>query len=321
MNGDLKLTCLMPLYNMGTTLSKSIESVLMQKTDFNFRLLIIDDKSTDRSLEIAKEYQTKYPDIIEIVENEKNLNLLHTSVKGYERIKTDYMCVLDPDDWYTVDDKFQRAIDFLETHQVFTAVITNIVIKTKEKEEPMHPETLESFDFDFDDMKNGKAVFVQTSGAIFRNVVFKNGLPEAFKNGLKSKYNQAFRADVFRHIAHLYVGKFHFENRFESVYNYTGMGVWSQYTLYEQHLYQVTHLLPFFEYFHRKEPYFLKLSVKYMQESLRVFFEQLFTVDCNLKKKYLDDFFEIYQDLNVLAKKYNMNLSSFLEENTRGDST
>lgn len=52
-----KITILMPSYNKGDYIAEAIESVLIQKTDFDFELIIIDDKSTDKSLDIAKDYE------------------------------------------------------------------------------------------------------------------------------------------------------------------------------------------------------------------------------------------------------------------------
>ena len=44
-----KLICLMPTYNKEETLAKAIESVLMQKADFDYKLIILDDCSSDNS--------------------------------------------------------------------------------------------------------------------------------------------------------------------------------------------------------------------------------------------------------------------------------
>ncbi|MCR5164965.1 MAG: glycosyltransferase, partial [Thermoguttaceae bacterium] len=116
---------LMPLYNHEQDLPRAIESVLKQKTDFQYRLVIIDDKSTDNGLTVAKKYQAENPDRIEIIENEKNLGLLWSIARVYADLNCDYFAVLDPDDYYTVDDKFQRALSFLEEHPDFTCYFAN----------------------------------------------------------------------------------------------------------------------------------------------------------------------------------------------------
>lgn len=51
-------------YNHEKFIADAIESFLMQKTNFKFEILIHDDASSDRTSEIIKQYELKYPDII-----------------------------------------------------------------------------------------------------------------------------------------------------------------------------------------------------------------------------------------------------------------
>ncbi|MCL2389504.1 MAG: glycosyltransferase, partial [Elusimicrobia bacterium] len=89
MNKNFKLTILMPCYNREPYMREALDSIFAQVTNFNYKLIIIDDASTDNSLQIAKEYKQKYPDNIELIENEKNLKLSKTIYKGYALLKTD----------------------------------------------------------------------------------------------------------------------------------------------------------------------------------------------------------------------------------------
>ena len=68
-----KLICLLPTYNKEKTLARAIESVVCQKADFSYKLIILDDCSSDNSYNIAKKYQEKYPEKIELVRNKTNL--------------------------------------------------------------------------------------------------------------------------------------------------------------------------------------------------------------------------------------------------------
>lgn len=51
-------------YNHEKYIADAIESFLMQKTNFKYEILIHDDASTDRTVEIIEKYRKKYPDII-----------------------------------------------------------------------------------------------------------------------------------------------------------------------------------------------------------------------------------------------------------------
>ena len=120
-----KLTVLMPSYNRGAYINEAVTSVLNQKTDFGVKLIITDDCSTDGSIEIIKELQRQYPEKIEIILSEKNERLLANILKAQVRVRTEYFCVLDPDDYYTDELFLQKAVAFLDAHKDFTIYSSN----------------------------------------------------------------------------------------------------------------------------------------------------------------------------------------------------
>ena len=232
-----KLICLMPTFNKEETLSKAIDSVMMQKGNFDYKLIILDDCSTDNSNKIANEYHEKYPEKIEIVRNETNLKLLYSIINGYKLLKgAEYFCVLDADDWYTYDKKFEDAINFLDKHADYTMYFTNIILKKGDEETPYYQGDKKSFDFGLEERKIEKAIFMQTSGVVYRNIYFKEGKNEKFEEIVNYKFPQSFRADGFRFEWYLHGGKAHFENHLEAVYNYDMNGIWSEMPECEQNL-------------------------------------------------------------------------------------
>ena len=58
-------------YNQVEFVSKAIESVLRQKVNFTYELLIGEDASTDGTADIVDYYQKKYPDIIKVFHRKK----------------------------------------------------------------------------------------------------------------------------------------------------------------------------------------------------------------------------------------------------------
>jgi glycosyltransferase involved in cell wall biosynthesis len=254
MNKDIKLTVLMPSFNKGLYISEAIDSVLMQKSSFRFELLIIDDKSTDQSLEIAYNYQARHPDKITVLANDTNLGCVRTTIKGYEYIKTDYFCVLDPDDYWIDKHKLQRAVDFLDLHPDFTMYISNTYFEKSGKRTPYVTLT-GTKDFDFAYGVN--AISGHTSGVIFRNSVFKYGVPKKLYDRLGSKYERSFEGDTFRNILHLYEGKARFSNIYESVYRVTGEGIWTSHNQFQQNNLNAAMFYEMFLYFDKVEPAFL----------------------------------------------------------------
>lgn len=248
---EKKLTILMPTYNAQLYIGQAIESVLIQKTSFDYELIIIDDKSTDKSLSIAQGYQSHNTKKIRIIENDKNLGLLATIIKGYELIDTEYFCVIDPDDYYVTNDKFQKAINFLEKNMDFTIYSTNIrVVDDLKGMDNLYVEAVENeMIFDLSDFSNLRYIFVQTSGAIYRHCTLKGDVLEKMKAYLSSDLDFVFEADVFRNIAHLFQGKAYFINTVESVYRYHHGGLWSSLSVEQQTVLNIKSFLVYTSFF------------------------------------------------------------------------
>ena len=62
----MKVSVLMTTYNHEDFIRESIDSVLMQRTNFKYELVICEDYSDDNTRAIVKEYKLRYPDIIKL---------------------------------------------------------------------------------------------------------------------------------------------------------------------------------------------------------------------------------------------------------------
>lgn len=128
------VSVVMIAYNVMDYIAEAIDSVLMQKTNFKVELVIGEDCSIDNTLQIALEYQTKHPDVIKVLQREKNLGLTPNCVDTHNHCKGKYIALLDSDDYWTSDDKLQKQVDFLESHPTYSGCAhQSIIIKgTKE---------------------------------------------------------------------------------------------------------------------------------------------------------------------------------------------
>lgn len=107
-----KLSILMPCYNVEKTIRRAIDSILMQRVDFRYEIIAVDDASTDATGSILREYAEK-DERIRVLENKNNCGNAKTFKKGAKASRGDYLCVLDGDDFYTIRDKLQKQVDFL----------------------------------------------------------------------------------------------------------------------------------------------------------------------------------------------------------------
>lgn len=105
------LTVVIPCYNSAAYMDRAIESLLIGSDELD--ILIVDDGSSDNTTAIAKEYETKYPDIIRAIhkENGGHGDVINTGLKHAEGL---YFKVLDSDDWF---DKIslRKVLDILKT--------------------------------------------------------------------------------------------------------------------------------------------------------------------------------------------------------------
>lgn len=99
-------------YNHERYIRQAIEGVMMQKTDFEFELVIGEDASPDKTREICFEYQKKYPDKIRVLWSEHNEYATggnETRVDAACRGK--YIAFCEGDDFWTNPNKLQIQID------------------------------------------------------------------------------------------------------------------------------------------------------------------------------------------------------------------
>ncbi len=110
---NIKLYIVIPCYNVEKTIQRALDSILMQQASFEWECIAVNDASTDATGEILREY-VKTDNRIRLLENEDNQGNAKTFKKGVEASRGNYLCVLDGDDFYTVRDKLQRQVDFLD---------------------------------------------------------------------------------------------------------------------------------------------------------------------------------------------------------------
>ena len=108
------ITIIITVYNREKFLDKCIKSVLDQ-TDVPTEILIIDDGSTDRSLEICRSYEQQHSNIK--VFSQKNSGLAVARNTGIDNANGDYICFLDDDDIMTPG-SLKTMLDAMETHDV-----------------------------------------------------------------------------------------------------------------------------------------------------------------------------------------------------------
>lgn len=116
----IKVTVVMLAYNHEQWISKAIDSIVHQKTDFKLKLFVHDDCSTDNTKAVIEQYYEKYSDIV--VPFYETENLYSKDIKITEKIllphiKSEYIAMCEGDDYWTDLSKLQQQVDYMESHK------------------------------------------------------------------------------------------------------------------------------------------------------------------------------------------------------------
>ncbi len=104
-------------YNHESCIRQAIEGVMMQKTDFEFELIIGEDCSQDKTREICFEYQKKYPDKIRVLWWHENVSKLGGNARRVAaRCRGEFIAFCEGDDYWIDPFKLQKQVDVMRMY-------------------------------------------------------------------------------------------------------------------------------------------------------------------------------------------------------------
>jgi len=109
----MEISVTMPVFNAEKYLAESVESILNQSFQ-DFEFIIIDDSSTDRSLEIMNQYGNM-DNRIKVLQNKYAKGVVGASNTGLEASQGKYIARMDADD-VSLPDRFEKQHRFMESH-------------------------------------------------------------------------------------------------------------------------------------------------------------------------------------------------------------
>lgn len=111
-------------YNHEHYLEDALKGFVMQKTDFPFVAVVIDDASTDGTAVLLKKYEEQYPDIIKAVYlSENHYSIGKSKLPYYKKWKdmAKYIAICEGDDCWTDPLKLQMQVDILEKNPLLSS--------------------------------------------------------------------------------------------------------------------------------------------------------------------------------------------------------
>lgn len=276
-SGSVTVSVYCMTYNQENTIAQTIESIVSQKTDFNFELIIHDDASTDGTADIVRSYAEKYPHIIvPIFQSENqfhNCNLVKTFINPVAKGR--FVAVCEGDDYWTDENKLQLQVDVM-TNDPECSLCFHAVNQLSSDGDVMDVRPLK---------KDGH---VDPSLVIKRGGLFCPTVSLMFRRNVMDTWPE-FRniADVYDYPAQVLaasMGRVYYIDRFMGVYRFASKGSWTAQQLQKvnvEHLENETRWLGLFnEYTQGRFAHEVDYHLAHMYLT-----EYRKTFDCRLKKQ------------------------------------
>lgn len=118
MEHEIKVSAICLTYNHENYIRQCLDSMLNQKTNFKYEIIVHDDASTDNTATIIKEYEKKYPNIIKPIYQEQNQYSLGKWIVEFALVKAkgEYLAFCEGDDYWCNESKLQQQFNYMEKH-------------------------------------------------------------------------------------------------------------------------------------------------------------------------------------------------------------
>ena len=126
-----KLSFIVPVYNVQHLVEKCIQSITDQKiSEDRYEVLLINDGSTDNSLEVIQNISKKHPNVVKVF-SQKNSGLGATRNKGINLAKGDYIWFVDSDDY--LENQLHKILKLLSCNTIDVLALNYNVVDTNGK--------------------------------------------------------------------------------------------------------------------------------------------------------------------------------------------
>jgi len=208
-------------YNHEKYIEDALKGFIMQKTNFPFCAIVVDDFSTDKTAEIIKKYEEQYPDIIKgfyLQENyhsqkKKKAPLLNTWIE-----RTNYIALCEGDDYWIDENKLQKQVEWLDLHPEYSMCCSDARVSSPSGELDWHRYDKDS-DITPEQMIIGGGFYIQTATIVYRKDIL-NYMKENF-------IRQCNTGDYPLQIMCSIKGKVRYLYEKTAVYRYMNPGSWS----------------------------------------------------------------------------------------------
>ena len=154
-------------------IQRTLDSILMQKVNFELEIIVGEDCSPDKTRDILKEYERQYPEKFIMIYRDRNVGAHRNEQDLFKRCRGKYIAFLEGDDFWTSNQKLQSQIDYMESHEncIATAHRVEVVNELGVRIDERYPECHDSF-YTFKHYKQG--LLPGQSGSIVSRNIYNN---------------------------------------------------------------------------------------------------------------------------------------------------
>ena len=223
MEKEIAVSVVCDAYNHEKYIAQCLDGIVMQKTSFAFEVLVHDDASTDKTADIIREYEKKYPELIKPVYQTVNQYTRGgTEQFQYPRVKGKYIAMCEGDDYWTDPMKLQKQYDAMEANP-HVDICTHRAIQWDERQgkilQYIAPRDADGV-IPVEDVILGGGGYVATNSILYRAELERNRPP----------FRQMTYMDYFVQIQGSLRGGMLYLDDCMSVYRFMTAGSWTQTT-------------------------------------------------------------------------------------------
>lgn len=128
LNDGTMVTVVCIAYKHEEFIAQALDSFLMQKTNFKFKVFVGEDCGPDGTADIIRDYAQRYPDIIIPFIREKNMGAQRNLIDMCQSATSPYIAFCEGDDYWVDEYKLQKQFDYMEAHPNICACTTQTEI-------------------------------------------------------------------------------------------------------------------------------------------------------------------------------------------------
>jgi len=126
------VSVIVPAYNQAHLLGRALDSVLMQQVGFPIEVIVSDDCSRDNTVEVARAYRARHPELIRLLRQVPNAGMTRNYFDLFAHCRGKFTAWLDADDYWTDPQKLALQSETLESDPSISMCLHLVRVVTPE---------------------------------------------------------------------------------------------------------------------------------------------------------------------------------------------